>query len=86
MQIKVRKTHFSTKDSKKDYFEMSSAAVSCEYVYLLVDDIRKYFTFFPQKTLVDFCFTFSSTRDNLHEISNPLSGKNKKITNCRLLN
>ena len=66
---------------------MSSAVVSCDYVYLLADDILKYFSFFfPHKTGVDVTFKFSSTRNNLHEISNPLSGKNKKITNCRLLN
>ena len=62
----------------KDYFEMSSAAVSCDYVYLLADDIRKYFSFFPHKTGVDLTFKFSSTRDNLYEISNPLSGKIRK--------
>ena len=71
MPIKVKKTYFSK-------------AVGVIYVYLLADDILKYS--FPQKTGVDVTFKFSSTRDNLHEISNPLSGKNKKITNYRLLN
>ena len=65
---------------------MSSAGVSCDYGYLLADDILKYFSFFPHKTGVDVTFKFSSTEDNLHEIANPLSGKNKKIANCRPLN
>ena len=70
MPIKVKKTYFSK-------------AVGVIYVYLLADDILN---FFSQKTGVDVTFKFSSTRDNLHETSNPLSRKNKKITNCRLVN